>query len=191
MARVPEFLDLPVDRVMTRRPDTVGPEDALGDAAGLMVSGGYRHLPVVDPDGRIVGMLSERDLRARLGSELQEFPEAGRQLLSETVESAMRANPIAVGRRAHVREVLETLIDDRVGALPVTDDADRIVGIVSYMDLLAYLREGTVAPKRGRKTSAKRGRRTSAGARSRKRAPRSLRRATKGTGRRSSAHDNV
>lgn len=40
MKHMPKFLDLPVDRVMTRRPDTVGPEDALGDAAGLMVSGG-------------------------------------------------------------------------------------------------------------------------------------------------------
>ncbi len=187
MERIPEFLDLPVDRVMTRRPDTVSPEDALGDAAGLMVSGGYRHLPVVDPDGRIVGMLSERDLRARLGSELGQFAEAGRQLLSETVESAMRPNPITAGRRAHVREVLETLIDDRVGALPVTDDADRIVGIVSYMDLLAYLREGALAPP----PRPKRGRKTSAGARSRKRAPRSLRRARKGTGRRSTAHDSA
>jgi len=175
MAHVPEFLDLPIDRLMTRRPDTVGPEDFLGDAAGLMVSGGYRHLPVVDPDGRIVGMLSERDLRARLGTELERFAEAGRQLLSDTVESAMRPNPITVGRRAHVREVLETLIDDRVGALPVTDDADRLVGIVSYMDLLAYVREHAPAPP---PRPSKRGRTSSAGARSLERAPRELRKST-------------
>jgi CBS domain-containing protein len=185
MAHIPEFLDLPVDRLMTRRPDAVGPEDPLGDAAGLMVSGGYRHLPVVDPDGRVVGMLSDRDLRARLGSELERFAEAGRQLLSDTVESAMRPNPITVPRRAHVREVLETLIDDRIGALPVTDDADRLVGIVSYLDLLAYVREG--APARPARPS-KRGRRSSAGARSRKRAPRELRKSTKRPGRRRTAH---
>ncbi len=153
MKQKPEFLDVPVERVMTRRPDTVGAEDALGDAAGLMVRGGYRHLPVVDPDGRLVGMLSERDLRARLGSELEGFADAGRQLLSDTVESAMRPDPITVGRHAPVREVLEILIDDRIGALPVTDDADRLVGIVSYVDLLAYLREGAPAlPPKKRRT---------------------------------------
>lgn len=179
MKHMPEFLDLPVDRVMTRRPDTVGPEDALGDAAGLMVSGGYRHLPVIDTDGRLVGMLSERDLRARLGSELEGFADAGRQLLSDTVEAAMRPDPITVGRRARVREALEILIDDRVGALPVTDDADRLVGIVSYVDLLAYLRQEAPAPP---PAPSKRGRSSSAGARPRKRAPRALRKATKGTG---------
>jgi CBS-domain-containing membrane protein len=176
MKHTPEFLDLPVDRVMTRRPDTVGPEDALGDAAGLMVSGGYRHLPVVDTDGRLVGMLSERDLRARLGSELEKFADAGRQLLSDTVDAAMRPDPITVGRRARVREALEILIDDRVGALPVTDDADRLVGIVSYVDLLAYLRQEAPAPP---PAPSKRGRPS---ARLRKRAPRAFRKATKGTG---------
>jgi CBS domain-containing protein len=179
MKHVPEFLDLPVDRVMTRRPDTVGPEEPLGDAAGLMVSGGYRHLPVVDPDGRLVGMLSERDLRARLGSELERFPEVGRQLLSETVEGTMRPNPITVGRSARLRDVLEILIDDRVGALPVTDDADRLVGIVSYVDLLARLREGALAPA---PPPSKRGRPSSTGARPRKPAPSAVRRATKRAG---------
>ncbi len=152
MEHTPEFLDVPVERVMTRRPDTVGAEDALGDAAGLMVWGGYRHLPVVDPDGRLVGVLSERDLRARLGTRLEGFADAGRQLLADTVESAMQPDPITVGRQARLRDVLEILIDERVGALPVTDDADRLVGIVSYVDLLAYLREGPPAlrPKKGR-----------------------------------------
>jgi CBS domain-containing protein len=46
---------------MTRDPETVAPETSLGDAAGLMVRGGYRHLPVVDGN-RPVGIVSIRDL---------------------------------------------------------------------------------------------------------------------------------
>jgi CBS domain-containing protein len=156
MTATTEFLDVPVDRVMTRRPDFVGAEGSIGDAAALMVWGGYRHLPVLDPDGRLVGMLSERDLRARLGSEPERFADAGRQLLDDTVESAMRPNPITVGPHARLRDVLEVLLDERVGALPVTDDADRLVGIVSYVDLLAFLHEGAAAvpPRRTTRRTA-------------------------------------
>ncbi len=158
MKRTSASLDVPVERVMTRRPDTIGMERSLGDAAGLMVYGGYRHVPVVDTDGRLVGMLSERDLRARLGSEVERFADVARELLDETVESAMRPDPLKLGRRATLRDALEILVDDRVGALPVTDDADRPVGIVSYVDLLAHLGEAASAPApeaAGRKASAR------------------------------------
>lgn len=156
MKATTEFLDVPVDRVMTRRPDFVGAEGSIGDAAALMVWGGYRHLPVLDPDERLVGMLSERDLRARLGSEPERFADAGRQLLDDTVESVMRPDPITVGPHVRLRDVLRILLDERVGALPVTDDADRLLGIVSYVDLLAFLHEGEAAvpPKRTRRTGA-------------------------------------
>lgn len=138
------FLDVPIHLVMTHGPATIGPEDSLGDAAGVMVQGGFRHLPVVDGDDVLVGMLSERDLRARLGTELERFTDAARELLSEQVEPAMRPDPITIPSTATVRDALEILSDERVGALPVLD-AERLVGIVSYLDLLAFLRAGAAA----------------------------------------------
>jgi len=149
------FLDVPIHLVMTHHPATIGPEDSLGDAAGVMVQGGFRHLPVVDADGALVGMLSERDLGARLGTELERFTDAARELLSEEVEPAMRPDPIAIPSTATVRDALEVLSDERIGAIPVLD-GERLVGIVSYLDLLAFLRTGSavapavvVAPARG------------------------------------------
>jgi CBS domain-containing protein len=133
------FLEVPVEHVMTPRPATVGPEDPLGDAAGLMVQGGFRHLPVVDVDGRLVGMLSERDLRERLGTELERFADAALDLLSADVEGSMRTDPITISSAQTVRDALELLMDERVGALPVVDD-ERLVGILSYLDVLGYLR---------------------------------------------------
>ena len=54
-------LDAPVRDLMTRAPETVGPDETAGHAGVLMIHGGFRHLPVVDGDD-VVGMLSIRDL---------------------------------------------------------------------------------------------------------------------------------
>jgi CBS domain-containing protein len=134
-----EFLDLPVKSVMTLHPAAVGPEDPLGAAAKMMVEGGFRHVPVVDADGRVVGMLSERDVRARLGVEVERFPAAASDLLAEEVEATMSRTPITVEPDTPLRDVIGILADERVGALPVVDERERLLGIISYLDLLGYL----------------------------------------------------
>lgn len=178
------FLEVPVEHVMTPRPATVGPEDALGDAAGMMVQGGFRHLPVVDVDGRLVGMLSERELRVRLGTELERFADAALDLLSEDVEGSMRTDPITISSSQTVRDALEILTDERVGALPVVDD-ERVVGILSYLDVLGYLRRESPAGAPDVRASAQK-RREPAKARKRRKAakPRKVARASTQRGRR-------
>jgi CBS domain-containing protein len=53
--------DAPAAEWMTQHPDTIEPSDTMDHAALLMIHGGYRHLPVVE-DGRLVGIVSIRDL---------------------------------------------------------------------------------------------------------------------------------
>jgi CBS domain-containing protein len=52
----------PVKEWMTPHPDTIEPSDTTDHAASLMIHGGFRHLPVVEADGRVVGIVSIRDL---------------------------------------------------------------------------------------------------------------------------------
>lgn len=54
-------VDGPVADAMTRSPETIEPDESVGQAAALMIHGGFRHLPVVD-GGDVVGMVSIRDL---------------------------------------------------------------------------------------------------------------------------------
>ncbi len=130
-----------VSAVMTTRPATVEEQASLADAAIEMVGGGFRHVPVVNGDGRLVGMISERDLRARLGTEVAGFADVATDALSDRVADAMTPDPITLPPTATLAEALEVFADDRVGAVPVVDDSERLLGIVSYVDLLGAIRE--------------------------------------------------
>src|SRR5512133_3504513 len=53
-----------VGEVMRRRPITIDPDAPLGTAVAVMAERGVRHLPVVADDGRLIGMLTDRDVRS-------------------------------------------------------------------------------------------------------------------------------
>jgi len=139
---------VPLSAVMTRGPATVEEAAPLADAAAEMAAGGFRHLPVVDATGCLVGMVSERDLRTRLGTDVHGFSGATADALSEAVTEVMTPDPIALPPAATLAQALEVFADDRVGAIPVVDDRDRPVGIVSYVDLLGMIRELSEAAAR-------------------------------------------
>ncbi|MEE9226274.1 MAG: CBS domain-containing protein [Acidobacteriota bacterium] len=55
-------LDAPVTTFMTANPRHLGPDDNLKDAIRVMTEGDYRHVPILDPQGKPVGLLGARDL---------------------------------------------------------------------------------------------------------------------------------
>ena len=66
-------LTAPVDQFMTAGPDALAPDATIGEALALMDRGGYRHLPLVDEAGRIVGLLRQQDILAYVA---EAFPES-------------------------------------------------------------------------------------------------------------------
>ena len=145
---------VPLSMVMTRGPATVEEAAPVSDAAAEMAAGGFRHLPVVDATGALVGMISERDLRARLGTDVARFADATVDALAEPVMEAMTPDPVSLPPTATLAQALEVFADERVGAIPVVDDAERPVGIVSYVDLLGTIRELSEALARKAATAA-------------------------------------
>lgn len=68
----------PVTQVMTRNPQCVGPETKVADAVLVMIERGFRHLPIVDAGGRVLGVFSARDALPRelnAAADLAEFNE--------------------------------------------------------------------------------------------------------------------
>jgi CBS domain-containing protein len=128
-------LDATAADAMTEHPWTCRPTDSLVDAAKLMVDYEVRHLPVIE-DGELVGILSDRDIRTIAGDPAR-FATQGESAL--VVRDAMTANPVTVPVTRRVRDIASDLIGDQVGALPVVDEAGKLVGIISYVDALRAL----------------------------------------------------
>jgi acetoin utilization protein AcuB len=110
----------------------------------LMLDRGIRHLPVVDRERRVQGIVSINDLRAA-SPFVVDGPSGGlsageREFLREqSVDEVMSRAPYTIGPEASVREAAECMADRRIGCLPVVDEQGRLEGILSATDLLQAL----------------------------------------------------
>ena len=122
---------------MTREPVTVASDDTLLDAAARMADRNVRHLPVVDGERHVVGILSDRDVRTVVGDWLRPFRPSDAVVRARTyrVGDAMTRDVLVVNQDAPFDEVVRVFTDQRVGAVPVVDDTERLVGIISYVDV--------------------------------------------------------
>lgn len=128
---------VPVSTCMTRHPVTVKPADAIKETLEKMERGHFRHLPVVDDDGKLIGILSDRDIRLIHPSPLFVRPEhAPAQLLMIKVRQVAVFNPVAIGPDASLGEAAKLMLRWEIGALPVVSEGGVLVGIITYADLL-------------------------------------------------------
>ena len=145
-AAAPERLDLvPIDELMTADPVVVSPDASAGEAARVLSETGTRHLPVVDGSGRLAGILSERDLIAHLRADVATWPDASLERLQEEVSMLMTPNPTVLTSGTLARDAFAAFADERLTAVPVVDDGGRLIGILSYVDVLRWLRDRSAA----------------------------------------------
>ena len=127
-----------VSDFMIRDVFTAAPDETLREAVLKMNDHNVRHLPVVE-DGMLLGILSERDIRLHAVAVRGETePEFLR--LDDAVSSVMSDSPIVVAPDLEVQQLLDVFIEEKVGAVPVVSPDRELLGIVGYLDLLAFLR---------------------------------------------------
>ncbi|MBI2388442.1 MAG: CBS domain-containing protein [Deltaproteobacteria bacterium] len=114
--------------VMTNDPRTVRVNDSIGEAWQVFRELDIRHVPVVNDDGDLVGILSDRDLSGRTRESLP--------VSTLRVADVMSGSVVAVNPQTDLREVIEALLEHRIGAIPVVDGESKVVGIISYVDVL-------------------------------------------------------
>jgi len=128
---------------MTENPVTVSETASLGEALEILSELEIRHLPVVRK-GEVVGMLSDRDLRA-LGlsttADVQRM-DAIRASLTARVTTLMTGDVVTVDRDTTLPDIVDLMISEKIGAIPVVDpESDTLVGIISYIDVLKAVRD--------------------------------------------------
>ena len=128
-----------VKDLMSREVLTIGPSDSCREAVGRMHQARVRHLPVINRDGMLVGVVTDRDLRHYLFS-----PNVFKTLRQNSVEALLQAAPVAqimsrlvisVPPEAELSDAAHVMMTERIGSLPVVDGG-RVVGIVTETDLL-------------------------------------------------------
>lgn len=121
--------------LMTREPLTVTATETIGEADDLMSQNKFRQLPVVKGK-ELIGIVTDRDIRSFLSGSLLASPEQREKALKTRVREIMTSEPITVCPDDELEEVLEVLIEEKIGGIPVVDETEGLVGIVTYVDVL-------------------------------------------------------
>jgi acetoin utilization protein AcuB len=127
--------------LMTKSPVTLQVTATVKDAMQILQSMDIRHLPVVNEQDELIGMVSDRDLRSlSIPRSLDErWLGELRVALREKISSVMTADVLSVDVEADATEIIELMLEHKIGAVPVTDADGSLVGIVSYIDVLREL----------------------------------------------------
>jgi CBS domain-containing membrane protein len=119
---------------------TLGRDETLAIADRIMTLGRIRHMPVLDDDGRLCGLVSQRDLfRGALATALGlGGSEQLRVLGSILVREVMVPDPFTATPGMPLSQAAELMLHRKIGCLPVVE-GDRLVGILTEADFVAYL----------------------------------------------------
>ena len=142
-----------VAEVMTREPITVKAETPLREAIKILAEKRISGLPVVDDAGHLIGIISETDLMWQQAGVtppayfvifdsiiyLKNPVEYERELhkaLGQTVGEVMNEKPVTISPDKPLREAAKIMRDRKIHRLPVLDDSEQIVGILSLSDII-------------------------------------------------------
>ena len=124
-----------VAEVMTENPVSLEPDDAIWQAEELMNQHDIRQLPVVE-ENELVGIITDRDIRSFLSGKLFGSPEEREKAMNTKIGTVMTTKPISLSPDDDLREAVELLIEEKVGGIPVIDEEEGLVGIVTQLDIL-------------------------------------------------------
>lgn len=123
--------DIFVGRLMTSDPVTVTPDTLVEDAAQLMLDRAIGSLIVTDADNQIEGILTSTDF--------VEIVKESRPKAQTTVERYMSPDVKTTTAQAPIEAVADLMLNEGIHHVPVVDDTEGVIGIISTTDLTAYI----------------------------------------------------
>ncbi len=128
-----------IDKSMTSKVITISRDAGLDEARKRMEENNIRHLPVVEEDNTLIGIITDRDIRSALPSVFSTCltnPEEMQRIAGLKVEDVMTKNPITISPMNTLEDALMMMHKMRKGAFPVVDQHGKLTGIISTRDLI-------------------------------------------------------
>lgn len=126
-----------VSDIMQTEIVTIQPEDTIRQAMVYLLQHRFRHLPVVNEYGKIVGIVSDRDLRTALPSKFA-VAEDDKEILDTPISSIMTPDVIFCHPLDFIDDVASIFYHEKISCLPVMQDG-QLVGIITETDILHTL----------------------------------------------------
>ncbi len=128
-----------VSEIMMGSPVTVAPDVTLNFVNDVISLGRIRHIPVVE-NGKLVGVLSERDLIGAAANRIFGLKQKSRSTLlkTELVKNVMRKRVITVSPDTPIKEAARLMAEKKIGCVPVISEG-ALVGLVTTTNILRYL----------------------------------------------------
>jgi len=128
-----------IDKSMTREVIAINPETTIAEAAGLLARHRIRHLPVTASDGKLVGIVTDRDIRSAMPSSVATGEEAEKErerVAQRQVKDIMTTKVVTVSPMNTLEDALLLMQQTKVGGFPVVDAHGLLLGIISIRDLM-------------------------------------------------------
>lgn len=124
---------LVAQQIMSQPVVTRGPKDHIEEAWDLICTNRFRHLPILE-DGHLVGILSDRRLNNMLVSSQRQGTDHPIVISEVMITPVLSARPYTA-----VSDIAKTFVTERIGAMPILDDHDTLIGIITRSDILRTL----------------------------------------------------
>jgi CBS domain-containing protein len=122
---------------MTTEPVTLHDQDPLREAVELVMVRRIRHIPILDAEEKLVGIVTDRDVKRTLPSPLSSTAQEEHEAVLETtsLHQVMTREPITTEPDANIADAVEVLVHSRIGGLPVLENGT-LVGVFTEKDAL-------------------------------------------------------
>jgi acetoin utilization protein AcuB len=142
---------------MTSPAMTVTPDTSFQDALKMMRDHKFRRIPVVDHDGKLIGIVSERDLLHASPSPATSLSvwEVNYLLWKLKVADIMTHHVITIDQDAPIEDAANLMVTRKIGGLPVVDHAGKVVGVVTETDIFKAFAEMLGSGEKGLRLTIK------------------------------------
>jgi CBS domain-containing protein len=128
-----------VREIMMGSPVTLKPDETLDLANDVISLGRIRHIPIVE-DGRLVGLLSERDMMGATTTTIFGLKRKSKSALLKSVliKDVMKKKVVTVKPDTLIKDAAHLMKEKKIGCVPVVDEGS-LVGLVTTTDILRYV----------------------------------------------------